>query len=732
MPNPPIVQVALNTPLRSYFDYLLPSNYPDTEPLIGKRVQVEFGKRIMIGVITAVSSKSELPISRLKQIEKIIDTNPLYDTKTLNLLERAARYYHHAPGEVLVGTLPKWLREGREAIPVSTTRYYPAPNAAQQLPTLQQRAHKQVALLSWLLTHSGANSTEIETAGFNRTALKALSDKQLVLSEQHTYLPLPDYTPRQLHTLNDQQAAAADAIIATQNQFQCCLLDGVTGSGKTEVYLHAIDAVIKAGKQALILVPEINLTPQTIRRFSQVFAQPVAVLHSNLSDGERFHNWLLTAKGLVNITIGTRSAIFTPMAKPGIIIIDEEHDISFKQQDGFRYSARDLAVLRGQLENIPIVLGSATPSLESYYNATSGRYQHLLLQQRVGDANPPSFQLLNIRNQVLDQGLSDVAIGQIDTEIKRGNQVLIFLNRRGYAPSLICHQCGWLAQCPRCDALLTVHQKPPHLHCHHCNHTNNIPKQCPGCSATQLVSLGLGTERVEEALQRHWPEYRFARVDSDTTRCKNSFHDLLDDMNSGDIPILLGTQMLAKGHHFPHVTLVVIVNADAGLFSTDFRATERTAQLFLQVAGRAGRADKSGHVLIQTRQPEHPLLQTLTKQGYTAFADAVLKERKDCELPPFSYCALLRAEANNAEKPQQFLQQARDITQQINPSIQALGPIAAPMARKAGHYRAHLLLNSPERTPLQNTLSPLIQQLETSKLNRQVRWSVDIDPQELN
>lgn len=531
-------------------------------------------------------------------------------------------------------------------------------------------------------------------------------------------------------TLNPAQQQAIAAISAISG-FKTFLLNGVTGSGKTEVYLQAIETVLAAGKQALVLVPEIGLTPQTIQRFEQRFAAPIVLLHSNMTEKARAKSWLMARTGQAAIVIGTRSAIFTPLQNPGIIILDEEHDLSFKQQSGFRYSAKDLAILRGQIENIPVILGSATPSLESLHNVTRQHFHSLSLPERAGVAVIPHFQIVDVRNQYLEAGLSPALLAAMRLHLQRNEQVLLFLNRRGFAPTLLCHACAWLAKCHRCDARLTLHHNPQRLFCHHCGSYQKIIQHCKQCNSTELVALGLGTERLETALLQHFPETSIVRIDRDSTRRKGSMQKMLQDIHEGKNKILIGTQMLTKGHHFPDVTLVGIIDVDSYLFSADFRGSERMGQLIIQVAGRAGRAEKPGTVIIQTHYPQHPLLQKLLQQGYTDFANNLLIERDAAQLPPYHYLALLRAEAVTASAPQDFLAAAKELLKPHATVLQILGPMPAAMERKAGKYRAQLWIQAKKRPDLQNSLKLLLPALEKLKLARKVRWSVDVDPLEI-
>ena len=528
--------------------------------------------------------------------------------------------------------------------------------------------------------------------------------------------------------LNEYQQNAVNQIIASKG-FQTFLLAGVTGSGKTEVYLRCIEKLIQQKKQALILVPEIGLTPQTLNRFRERFNVPTAILHSSLTDKKRARAWMMAKRGTAKIVIGTRSAIFIPLLNPGIIILDEEHDTSFKQQSGFRYSARDLAVMRGQFENIPVVLGSATPSLESLYNVERRRYQLLSLPGRAGKAKLPSLTIVDLRQKELIAGMSEDLLISIEKHIKNKGQVLLFLNRRGYAPTLLCHGCAWVMHCDRCDARLTLHYFPKRLYCHHCGAAKKLPLTCPQCHQQKLIDVGLGTERLEAALQQRFPNDDIVRIDRESTRTKNSMENKLNLIRNRESPILVGTQMIAKGHHFPHLTLVAIIDADSGLYSADFRASERMGQLLTQVAGRAGRVDHQGEVLIQTHQPNSPFLILLLQEGYEAFAQALLKERQLVQLPPFTYLALLRTEAVKQNLPLDFLSKIKELmVNELKEEVDLLGPVPAGMERKAGRYRYQLLFQSKHRKHLHSVLNKLISLLATQRTK--VRWSLDIDPQE--
>ncbi|MEJ2604230.1 MAG: primosomal protein N' [Gammaproteobacteria bacterium] len=537
-------------------------------------------------------------------------------------------------------------------------------------------------------------------------------------------------TSRRTECGNADQQAAVDAIAAAPG-FSATLLDGVTGSGKTEVYLALIESVLAAGRQALVLVPEIGLTPQLSARFTERLGRRPVILHSGLGDVERLAAWRAAREGGAGVVVGTRSAVFTPLARPGLIIVDEEHDPSLKQQEGFRYSGRDLAVARARHEGVPVLLGSATPSLDSLANAERGLYRRLLLPRRAGGALPPQLRLVDLGRHPAPDGFSGPLVGAMERHLADDGQVLLYLNRRGYAPTLLCRDCGHIAECRRCDARMTLHAAEQRLRCHHCGSERAVDTACPACGGP-VAALGRGTERVEETVGRHFPGYRISRIDSDSTQRRGSMESALDEARRGHSRILVGTQMLSKGHHFPRLTLVGVLNADQGLFGSDFRSAERLAQSLLQVAGRAGRADRPGEVLIQTEFPDHPLLRRLVEQGYDDFATAALEERRESGWPPYSRIALLRASANRQDTALGFLQEVKSrVSAAGTGEVRLLGPVSAPLARRAGRYRCQLLLQSAERAPLHGVLNRLREAAESSPGASRVRWSLDVDPIEL-
>lgn len=729
-----LLRVALPLPLRRSFDYLALHDAP--LPPIGSRVSLRFGKTPMIGIVIEHPKDSTIPIERLKPIQSALDEHALLPPDLFAILEWTARYYHHPIGDVFALGLPPALRQGQNA-QRGPRGWILTEAGVLHFATKPKRAPLQTRIAAQLSSeHPRSEDQLAETltdAGDWRAALRRMRDAGVADAIELDCLSNEAVTPDPPHALNNEQAGALHAIRAARG-FKAFLLDGITGSGKTEVYLHAISDVLTQGKQVLVLIPEIGLTPQTVQRFRARFHQDsIALYHSGLSDGERSCTWQAAREGRARIVIGTRSSIFLAFADLGLVIVDEEHDASYKQQEGLRYHARDLAVLRAQSAQCPIVLGSATPSLESMQNANEARYQALHLRERAGGANLPAFRLLDIRQQRMQAGLSEPLLQEIRRQLDQGGQVLLFLNRRGYAPTLTCHTCGWVAQCPRCDAQMTVHRQAHDLACHHCGTRVALHTRCPDCGSAELRDFGVGTEKLEQAIAERFPGVATIRIDRDSTRNKGQIEALLNEAESGRARILIGTQMLAKGHHFPNVSLVAIIHADGGLFGADFRATEHLAQLLIQVAGRAGRAERPGQVWIQTHHPDHPLLQTLVREGYAAFATLALEERSLAGLPPFSHFALVRTESTQAETGMQFLQHALQAADQLEAAegVQFLGPVPAPMERRAGRWRAQLLLQAQSRGALHRLLEAWIESLENLPAARKVRWSLDVDPMDL-
>jgi primosomal protein N' (replication factor Y) (superfamily II helicase) len=727
-----ILQIALDTPLRRVFDYLPPPRAVDP-PKLGVRVRVPFGRQRLIGILVGVVSESTVAPLKLKTALEFLDERPIYDPVTFDLLLWAADYYHHPVGEVFAAALPINLRTGQSAA-AQLKAWNITERGREELENASARAPRQRALLQWLNAHADATTRQVHEF-FKPAQLKALASRGWIAARPVAAVapsPAAFETRQSDVTLTKDQAAAVEAILATLSTFAVHLLYGVTGSGKTEVYLRVIAAAVAAGGQALVLVPEIALTPQLLDRFRRRFSAGVAVVHSGLSDNERRDAWRAAYSGAARIVIGTRSAVFTPLTKLALIVVDEEHDASYKQQEGFRYSARDLAVVRARRAGTPVILGSATPSLETLENAAGGRYAKHVLPLRPGRASAPRMSLVDLRRHPVDQGLSTPAISAIGAHLHGGGQVIVFLNRRGYAPTLFCNSCGWVAPCAHCDARMTLHRRAQQLRCHHCGGHAPVPVICGSCGQA-LLAVGQGTERVEETLTRLFPDAPLARLDRDTASARGSIQTLLDRVHSGEARILLGTQMLTKGHHFPEVSLVVILDADQGLFASDFRATERLAQTIIQVAGRAGREERAGEVMIQTQYPEHPQLVRLIAEGYESFAASALAERREAGWPPYSRLALLRAEAKDRSGLDAFLDAARDLSIQLHESgLQVLGPATALIARRADHFRAHLLIETKARSTLQRFLGrwlPLVAGLQGSP---GLRWSIDVDPLEVD
>jgi len=751
-PETPILQVAVPAPLRRSFDYRAPPDAVAGGLLPGVRVAVPFGRSRRVGVVLGQRSRSDVPAARLRTVCAVLDARPAVPADLMRLLEWAADYYHHPIGEVLRSALPAALRRIGGASGTRGAHVLRLTDAGRDTdPASLARAPRQAAAVRLLRDHPGGISPADLRAllGDCRSALDALRAKGWV--ERVEPLPAgnagapPAPTAA---TLEPAQARVVETVDAASGGFAAFLLDGVTGSGKTEVYLELIRRAAGRGGQVLVLVPEIGLTPQMVARFGRL-GLPLAVLHSGLGEGERLDAWMRARDGSASVVVGTRSAVLAPLARLALVVVDEEHDLSFKQQEGFRYSARDLAVVRAHMAEVPVLLGSATPSLESLHNCgygadgegtegdggehgREGRYQRLTLPRRARGAGTPAIAVIDLRARPFEEGLSRELVDALEENLEQREQSLLFLNRRGYAPVCICHGCGHVEECARCDARLVYHREDGRLRCHHCGAEHGSPAVCSACGGRDVRVLGFGTQRVADALAARLPGARIARVDRDSTRRKGALAGILEAVHRGETDVLIGTQMLSKGHDFPGVTLVGILDADGGLFGADFRAAERMAQLLVQVAGRAGRAARPGRVLIQTHHPDHPLLQGLLRHGYARFARAALAERRAAGLPPCASLALLRAEAPRREATLAFLiEAARAARPHLAPGARVLGPAPAPMERRAGRHRAQLLLEAPRRAALQRTLGRWVETLETLRTAGRVRWSLDVDPQEM-
>ncbi len=714
------------------FDYRLGD--ADSMPPIGARVFVPLQKRKVVGVVCGTPSGSSLHPAKLREISKVLDPEPVIPPELFELLLWAARYYHHPIGDVMQAALPVALRRDRSMEPVRRQHVRILAAGRRALDELPPRSRRQRHLLETLIR---ADSSGVSRQDMGRELSGASDAIHRMVERGWIECFIPDEPrPQALRpktSLNPEQHAACERIKQGFDSYGTHLLDGVTGSGKTEVYLDCVQAVVERGKQALVLVPEISLTPQLVSRFREHIQAPMAVLHSGLSDTARHLAWWQARTGEASVILGTRSAIFAPLIRPGLIVVDEEHDLSYKQKDGFRYSARDLAVKRGQMADIPVILGTATPSLESLANVLAGRYAHLRLPQRAGGADLPRVALVDMNHQAATDGLSPAAVLAIKERLSKGEQTLVFVNRRGFAPVVGCGQCGWQAACKRCDALMTLHRRTHRMICHHCGSQTRAPDECPECEAEDLYFSGEGTQRIEQALAKRFPDAVVARLDSDSASSSDQLHEVLAAVRERRVDILVGTQMLSKGHDFDGVTLVCVLNADQNLFSADFRGPERLFQQLIQVAGRAGRRDQSGDVLIQTAHPNHEALSRVVVHDFAGFAASLLDERRQASYPPFCRFALLRAESPAADQPLRFLRRAANQARltRSQSGVEIFDPTPSPMERRAGRYRAQLLITGARETAFHQFLDEWLESLESLAEARRVRWSVDIDPQEM-
>ncbi len=728
-----IVRVGFDVPLDRLFDYRCDDA---RESDIGARVLAPFGKRSMVGVILEITDTSSVAIARLKPITKMLREAPGFSPDDIQLIRFAADYYQHPLGAVVMSALPVGLRRARKAPVKSLTHYgLTALGATRTVDSLPARAATQRRLLALFLAHRSLDDAAVRAcAPTAKIALRQLIESGYVATCEGALTRAPDATTPNAPEiigppLTPDQAAAVTALLADLSAFKAHLLLGVTGSGKTEVYLRTIDAVLKNGRQALLLVPEISLTPQleaTVRgRFPDT---KIVSLHSGLNDTERLNHWIAAQSGAARIVLGTRLAVFATLPELGLIVVDEEHDASFKQNEGFRYSARDLAVVRARQRGVPIVLGSATPALETYHNAVGKRYALVRLPTRVNNT-PPRIVCINTRDVRLDNGFAPPLLSALRERLARSEQSLVFINRRGYSPVLMCHDCGWLSGCHRCSAKLVLHAHDRRLHCHHCGYQSKVPMACPDCGNADLSPLGQGTQRIEATLAERFPQARILRIDRDSTRARGAWSGMRDRIEAREVDILVGTQILAKGHDFANLSLVCVVNADNLLYSTDFRAPERLYALLTQVAGRAGRGVTQGDVLIQTEFPTHPLYAALRDQDTARFADDLLKERRSAGFPPFQYQALLRAEAPQLDTAIQWLTRAAERAREIDDAVMVYDPVPAGMMRLAGRERAQLLVQSSSRNRLQRFLAAWHDALSEKKASA-ARWSIDVDPLE--
>lgn len=721
-----IYRIAVNAPVWQLLDYQSEQPLPP-----GQTVSVELGQRTVNGVIIKRIAKSD--VEKLKAIKQIHALPPL-PNDLLWLVQWCWNYYHHAPGEVAAAALPPAI----ETPPPEAELWYglatTLKNDTEALNAAVneiKRAPKQQEILQLLLSVPHSESQLNEACANWRQPMKRLLEREWVVNVKPPQAP-PSRTSPTSPQLRQEQAIAVSSITSRSHQYRAWVLEGVTGSGKTEVYLQAARRILAIGRQVLLLVPEIGLTPQTLQRVRQRLGCEVGEYHSGMSDSVRRDVWRRVAEGQLQVVVGTRSAVFLPFIDLGLIALDEEHDGSYKQQDGFHYSARDVAIMRAHRLKIPVVLGSATPSLETIANIQRKRFHQLELKERHGSDS--QWELVDIRG--LRGDIFAPAVQQaIKDTLAAGEQVMVFLNRRGYAPVHMCGECGWSASCLRCDSHLTLHLAKQRLICHHCGTEHNKPAVCPSCQHESLIQVGLGTERLEEVLTALCPDTPVHRVDRDQVKNRQAMIDLREEVLSGDPCILVGTQMLAKGHDFPQLALVVVVDADQALYSADFRAPERLGQLLIQVGGRAGRGEKPGRVMIQTRQPEHPLLQILLEKGYPALSQQLLEERKSAELPPYTVQTMLRADALKPDPPRQWLEQARSHLKEkakaLDLEVQLLGPFPAVMERRAGRWRWQLCIQCIQRADMKDFLNASLPGLRDLALSRQVRWRMDVDPYEL-
>tara|TARA_Y100000768_G_scaffold131605_1_gene97869 strand:+ start:716 stop:2944 length:2229 start_codon:yes stop_codon:yes gene_type:complete len=728
-----LIEVLVPIPLMEKFSYLAPK---DVQAPIkpGSRVLVPFGRRTVVGVIWNFTKKESSDPRKYKHIIKVLDDKPLLDSHSMDLAEWASRYYHYPLGEIISYFFPPSIRKGKDAS-FKESQFLELTSKGTFLKEVDlARAPGQKKLVS-LLKEKGELSTKSAKAyGITNAVISGLEQKGYVMRFSRELSPYKKTKDNKLlpsKKLNREQIEAVKSIKESQDKNQTFLLDGITGSGKTEVYLQAIQEVVNNGKQALILIPEIGLAPQAEERFKEYFGDRVMSFHSAKNDREKVDAWLGASRGLVDIIIGTRSSVFLPMKDLGIIVVDEEHDLSFKQMDKFRYSARDMALYRAKLEKVPVVLASATPSLETLKNVQENKYKILKLSKRATGASLPAFQAVDLRGQELNEGLSNELLEATQSELSKGNQVLIFLNRRGYAPSMICRVCGWVSNCERCDALMTVHKNPLKLHCHHCEAQKAYPNKCPSCDSNDFLTYGFGTERLEEFLHNRFPGVTTLRIDSDSTKKKETLNEYFHEIRKGNPLILLGTQLLAKGHHFPEVTLVGIVDADSGLFSADFRGSERVAQLLTQVSGRAGRDKKPGRVILQSYCPDHPQIEEIVTGSYEKFTKKLLEERKASKIPPFSYQAKIFAESPKSLTSRDFilnLLNKSKIDEKLKSNLRIVGPLPSIMEKKSGVFRWELSIFSTNRSNLHKFLDVMQSRLYHPKLSKSVRWSIDVDP----
>lgn len=730
MSRPRFASFAVALPLYRVFDYRL----GDTETALpGTRYRLPFANRVKTGVLLGSDTASSYDTEKIRPVLERLDEQPVLDAHLLELARWMADYYLQPLGEVVFQCLPARLRGQQPHNPTRIKVWRLAGVDAETVDSLSPRSPRQYEICRALQAQpAGLTAAELKAINANwHAVIKSLEARQLIESDWLERTPFPP-TPA-LPDLNPEQSTVLESIEAGLDRFAVHLLDGITGSGKTEIYLRLIAARISSGFQVIYLVPEIGLTNQLIERIEARFGDCFVTSHSGLTDLQRYRAWDRFRRGEVSIMLGTRSSLFSQCPNLGLIVIDEEHDTSYRQEDGVRYHARDVAIKRAQMLDMPIVLGSATPSLESIGNCAREHYRRHRLDQRPTRYPPPAIRLQDVRDRKLDFGCSAETLERIEHHLADGGQVLIYLNRRGFAPVVMCHECGWQALCRNCDSRLTLHQSVNGLLCHHCGLRRELPERCPECDHPEIKHHGIGTEQLERGLARRFPEISVLRVDRDVIATRDAFRERLAQLRGGQPCILVGTQMIAKGHDYPAITLSVILDSDQALFSASYRASERLAQTLFQVSGRSGRGDRPGEALVQTRFAEHPLMRALSVQDYRSIADDLLDERRLLGLPPFSRVVMFRADAVELKAALRQLESIKAVLDR-QPGVDAvkcIGPIPALMTRRIGRYRAQLALIGSDYTGLRKLLLRAMPGLEELPGSHQVNWTVDVDAVDL-
>ncbi len=723
-----IISIAVPMAIRERFDYLCKNNVPTPRP--GTRIRVPFGKNYLIGIVLGKHTNTNIPIGKLKYISSIIDNKPVISKDLLDILKWCSEYYHHPIGDVIKHALPSHIRRGGKAEIVPKIGWKITNLGKKSIHKIKKNAHKQIETLNACMHNNIVTSKIIKDNNLTNASINALYKKNYITKEI-----ILDEIKHNLNKINrpnltSDQKKVIKSIISTKENYKAFLLKGVTGSGKTEVYLRLIEEEIKNDRQSLLLVPEIGLTPQLVSRLKDRFGKVLSIMHSGLTEKERYNSWLDSYLSKSKVIVGTRSAIFAPLPKLGLIIVDEEHDQSYKQQDGFRYSARDIAIYRAKTTNTKVLLASATPSFESLHNSNIGKYSLLNMPKRVGKAGKPKIKVIDQNKHASNNIISTPLILAIKKHINNKNQVLLFLNRRGYAPVLFCKECKKTEGCTRCDSNMTIHKKNQLVICHHCGEYKKLSITCNYCKSNR-VSLGSGTQRVVEDLSLIFPETQITRLDKDSTSKKGSLVKILETIESGYSQIIVGTQMLTKGHDFPNLTMVGILNTDQGILGTDFRSSEKLAQTLIQVAGRAGRRSTPGEVLIQTHFPNHPLISSLISDNYESFEKESLIARKNSNWPPYSHIITLRAKSVNKRKLFIFLKTVATLSKMKKLKVNILGPAPAIIEKKFNKFHAQLLFQSKNRKLLHMLVREVVLEIGKLRKNSQIYWNLDVDPIEL-